>query len=159
MPQFDISSFSSQIFWLVSIIGGLYLFVHYFIAPNAESILIVRKQLINENIIHAEKCNIVAKKLYSEKQERIAEVNSKVEDVHQRAMDLIEDYFIKQKQALSITIDIKNKESLSEIEDYINQFHKDELNASIRLASYIIKIITNKPANVKLITEIYSRVQ
>lgn len=159
MIQFDIPLFISQIFWLISTIGGLYFFVYYFVVPNAECILAMRKRVIDSNITHAEKSNNMAKKLYLEKQNRVAEMNIQVEDMHKKAMQFLDQYFTKQKQKIAINIDLRHKESLPEIKNYINQFRKDEGAESIRLASCIIYIATNKPVNIRLITEMYSRLQ
>ena len=54
MPQFDISSFSSQLFWLAIVFAVLYFIVSRFIAPKAESILTARNRCMEENISYAE---------------------------------------------------------------------------------------------------------
>ena len=54
MPQFDVSSFSSQLFWLAIVFAILYFIVSKFIAPKAESILTARNRYIEDDINYAE---------------------------------------------------------------------------------------------------------
>lgn len=157
MPQFDVSSLSSQLFWLVIIFAGLYFIVSRFIAPKAESILTARNRCMEENISYAEEYKKKATTLDIEKQEKLAEVNRRVEEMQQQAIKLLESHFSKQREELSSTLDHKRKMALAEIEKYVDKFHTDEPNSCVNLAAFIIEKITGKPADVKLLKEIHLR--
>lgn len=157
MPQFDVSSLSSQLFWLVIIFAGLYFIVSRFIAPKAESILTARNRCMEENISYAEEYKKKATTLDIEKQEKLAEVNRRVEEMQQQAIKLLESHFSKQREELSSTLDHKRKTALAEIEKYVDKFHTDEPNSCVNLAAFIIEKITGKPADVKLLKEIHLR--
>ena len=157
MPQFDLSSFSSQLFWLAVVFAGLYLIVSKFIAPKAESILTARNRFMEENISYAEDYKKKAKTLDAEKQEKLAEVDAGVEEMQQRAMSLLESHFNKQKEELSSALDYKKKTAMDEIEKYIDKFRADEPNSCVDLAAFIIEKITDKSADKKLLKEIYLR--
>jgi F-type H+-transporting ATPase subunit b len=157
MPQFDVSSFSSQLFWLAVVFAGLYFIVSKFIAPIAESILTARNLFIGENISCAEDYKKKAKALDIEKQEKLAEVNARVKEIHQRAIKLLESHFSKQREEISLTLDRKKKIAMVEIEKYVDKFRADDPNSCVSLAAFIIEKITDKPADKKLLKEIHLR--
>lgn len=157
MPQFDVSSFSSQLFWLAIVFAILYFIVSKFIAPKAESILTARNRCIEEDINHAEVYKKEAEMLDIEKHEKLTEVNIRVEEMQQQAIKLLETHFAKQKEDISKTLDRKKLMSSDEIAKYINKFRENEPDACLRLAAFIIEKITDKPTDMKRLKEIYSR--
>lgn len=50
MPQFDFTTYSSQIFWFAICFIVLYLFVSLFIAPRLKAIIDQRKKIINDDL-------------------------------------------------------------------------------------------------------------
>lgn len=157
MPQFDVSSFSSQLFWLTTVFAILYFIISKFIAPKAESILTARNRCIEEDINYAEVYKKEAEILDIEKQEKLTEVNIRVEEMHQQAIKLLESHFAKQKEDISKTLDREKLISSEEIAKYINKFREAEPDSCLRLAAFIIEKITNKSTDMKLLKEIYSR--
>jgi F-type H+-transporting ATPase subunit b len=157
MPQFDVSSFSSQLFWLAIVFAILYFIVSKFIAPKAESILTARNRCIEDDINYAEVYKKEAKMLDIEKHEKLTEVNIRVEEMQQQAIKLLESHFAKQKEDISKTLDHKREISSDEIAKYVNKFRGDESDACLRLAAFIIEKITDKPTDIKRLREIYSR--
>ena len=157
MPQFDVSSFSSQLFWLAIVFAILYFIVSKFIAPKAESILTARNRCIEEDINYAEVYKKEAKMLDMEKHEKLTEVNIRVEEMQQQAIKLLESHFAKQKEDFSKTLDHRKEISSDEIAKYVNKFREDESDACLRLAAFIIEKITDKPTDIKRLKEIHSR--
>lgn len=157
MPQFDVSSFSSQLFWLAIVFAVLYFIISKFIAPKAESILTARNRCIEEDINYAEVYKKEATMLDMEKHEKLTEVNIKVEEMQQQAIKLLESHFAEQKEALSKTLDRKKEIYSEEITKYVNKFREGEPDACLRLAAFIIEKITDRPADLKRLKEIYSR--
>lgn len=157
MPQFDVSSFSSQLFWLVVVFAFLYFLVSKFIAPKAESILTARNRCLEENIHHAEEYNNKAKLLDTSRLESLAEVNARVEDIQKQATEMLETHFNKQKDELAAILDRKRKKALSDINNYVDKFHSDEPESCISLAAFIIQKITDKPADLKLLEKIHRK--
>ena len=51
MPQLDITTYSSQIFWLVVSFGVLYFFVSRFFLPKVKGIFVDRDNLLNSLIV------------------------------------------------------------------------------------------------------------
>jgi len=67
MPQFDVSSFGTQLFWLTLVFGVLYIAISRIIAPKAESIMINRNRYLEENITASENDYGKAESLRKEK--------------------------------------------------------------------------------------------
>ena len=78
MPQFDISTFASQIFWLAVCIISLYIFMKRISLPRISRILEHRKEKINGDIHKSEELRISASNLERDYEKIIeqAKVNS-----------------------------------------------------------------------------------
>ena len=63
MPQFDLTTYSSQIFWLILCFIALYLFFAFIIIPIIAGIIGEREQIIEGNKNYAEKNNSQIKQL------------------------------------------------------------------------------------------------
>ncbi len=159
MPQFDVSSFSSQLFWLVIVFGFLYFLISKFIAPKAESILIQRNSFLEENINHAEEYSKKAKSIKDLRENKLDEVNSHVEELNKQAFELMDSRLLHQTNELSIVLDKKKEEALTEIKDYIDIFHLNEPESCIKLAAFIIQKVTNKDADIDLIKKIHGKIK
>jgi F-type H+-transporting ATPase subunit b len=55
MPQFDTSSYPSQIFWLLLCVGFLFFFIKYIFVPRMNLILKKRQETIDEYLNQSEK--------------------------------------------------------------------------------------------------------
>lgn len=157
MPQFDVSSFSSQLFWLSVVFAFLYFLVSKFIAPKAESILTARNRYIEENINHAQEYNGKVKSIEILKEEKLSEVNIQVENMQKHAMDTMDAHFNSQREELSQILSKKQESAIAEINEYVDKFHADESAPCVKLAAFIIKKITNNPADMTLLKKIHER--
>ena len=157
LPQFDVSSFSSQLFWLVIVFGRLYLIVSKFIAPKAESILISRNRFLEGNINEAEAHNQKASELRAEIETKLGEVNSAIEEMHKKAAKDLDSTYEHHKRELALEIENKAGLSLKEVQKMAVTFQKQQVRPAIGLASYIIEKITDKPADMDLLQKIQER--
>lgn len=154
MPQFDISSFTSQLFWLGLIFSVLYFVVSKVIVPKAEQILSSRDKWIDDNLELAKKYNEQARLLEMSNKDSLTKLNKDIESARKEALDAQELKFKKKKEELADEIRNKQKESLKEIDDYKNSFQNDVEKIRINLSAFIIEKITGKTANIKLLEEI-----
>ncbi len=157
MPQFDVSSFTSQIFWLSIVFAFLYFLVSKFIAPKAESILTARNRYVEDNITHAQEYTSKVKSLERLKEEKLSEINIRVENMQKEAIDLLDSHFNLQKQELSQILSQKQEKALVEIGEYVDKFRTDEPESYLHLATFIIKTVTDNPADIKLLKKIYEK--
>lgn len=63
MPQFDVSFYVSQAFWMLISFGFLYLMMSHLICPMIEEVLAERARLIQSDLDAAERMNRQAEKL------------------------------------------------------------------------------------------------
>ncbi len=155
MPQFDISVLPSQIFWLVIIFGFLYLMINYFIAPKAEAILSSRHKYFEDNVREAEEFNSQIEALKDSREVQLLEAHRQAEELKTHALKALDTKYIGKKEELLIELEQKTKNSLSDIQSVIDDFHKQEVKPSIELASFIVKKITSKPADITLLKKIH----
>lgn len=155
MPQFDINSLSSQLFWLAAVFAVLYFVINKFIAPKAESIFSNRHNYLEENIDYAQKYKDKAKSLENFGEDKLVEISQQAEDLNQQTMFLLDMQFNEKKSALSLRLEENRKKALEEIKDYVNRFHEEQPQYCIKLAAIIIEKLTNKGANMQILEKIY----
>jgi len=155
MPQFDVSSFGTQLFWLTLAFGILYIVISKIIAPKAESIIINRNRYLEENITASERDSALAESLRKEKEMKLREFNLEIEKFRKEAIDSLDAHFANRDSELAESLSKKTKESFLEFQKYLTSFHKHENKSCIDLAAFIIEKITDKPADLKLLEKIY----
>lgn len=157
MPQFDVSSFSSQVFWLIIVFAILYFLISKVIAPKAEFILTQRHSFVDDNVSEAKALSDKARAMQEQRDKKMDEVNAHVEDLDKQASELLERHFLEQKNNLSISLKKKSEKALVEIKAYSENFKSQQPPHCINLAAFIIERITKKTADVTLLKEIYEK--
>ena len=154
MPQFDLSSLSSQFFWLFIVFGFLYLVVSKLIAPAAESILISRHHIMDVNVSSADEYNKKAMELEEVKKNWLLETNKLAEDIRHNALNSLSEKFESRKKEVSEELKLKTDHAMKDIDLFVDNFHAQETEPCITLAAFIIKKITGKGADMKLLQKI-----
>ena len=70
MPQFDLSFYTSQIFWMLISFGLLFMWISFIIFPMFDDIFEARKTVIQKHLRQAEKINKEAETLIQQVQEQ-----------------------------------------------------------------------------------------
>jgi len=157
MPQFDVSTFSSQLFWLIVIFSCLYFVVSCFIAPSAENILTSRHRIADDHIAEAEEYNKQIAEVEALKAAELSEANKHAEDIRAEAIRSLNYLFANKKGEVISQIKFERAKALKEIELYINSFHTKESDSCMKLAAAIIHKLTGKDADMKLLSDIEKR--
>ena len=144
MPQFDFSTYGSQIFWLILTFGFLYLLVSRLIAPKIETILSVRMNIMEDNIMSAERSTMEADMLRQQKQEYVDSLNEELNVMQQQALHALQEFYEKQQQKLLKEMKVISDQALKDMEDDASKFYSTEKRHCLDLAVFIIKRITNK---------------
>jgi F-type H+-transporting ATPase subunit b len=155
MPQFDVSSFGTQLFWLTLAFGILYIAISKLIVPKAESIIINRNRYLEENITASENDYGKIEFLRKEKEIKLRKLNIEIEKLRKEAIDSLDANFASRTAELNEALSRKTKESFLDVQKYLASFHKHENESCIDLAVFIIEKITNKPADLKILEKIY----
>jgi len=157
MPQFDVSSFGTQLFWLTLAFGILYIVISKIIAPKAESIIINRNRYLEENITASERDSALAESLRKEKEMKLREFNLEIEKFRKEALDSLDAHFANKDSELVESLSKKTKESFLEFQKYLASFHEQENKSCVDLAAFIIEKITDKPTDLELLQKSYRK--
>jgi F-type H+-transporting ATPase subunit b len=146
MPQLDVSTYPSLIFWLVLTFSFTFLVLKYYVTPKMSEILNDRKEKVDADLFEA-------------KQSREDAENSKmnqeksISDAREKAVIIVRDAIEKSKSNLLIS-ESKAKEKLSkkleDAEKNILNAKKDSLKIVNEVASDIAIIISDKISGIKI---------
>ena len=120
MPQLNPEFWVSQIFWLVTSFGVLYLILSKFILPKISANLEMRKSEILENIETAEKQRLESEKKIKEFDKFVLESKNKSKSYFNQAREKILKDISKKKERL----DLELNEEIKKTENEINNFRK-----------------------------------
>ena len=157
MPQFDVSLFPSQLFWLVIVFGVLYFVISRFIAPAAESILNSRHRVVDDHIKEAEEYNNQTTEIEALKIKELSDANKQAEALRAKTIKSLNSLFATKREEVSNEIKLKRSKAMAELQVYVDNFHAKESDPCMKLAAVIINKITGKEADMRLLSEIEKR--
>ena len=108
MPQFDPTTFSSQIFWLIITFSTLYLIVWKFIIPKVNNILEKRESVIAHDLDKVKELRSDAEKILTDYEVSISSAFEKKENEIKKIIDSCKE-----------EAEIKNKELNKELDEKI----------------------------------------
>ncbi|MBP9792038.1 MAG: hypothetical protein KBC27_02395 [Rickettsiales bacterium] len=149
MPQFDVSTFASQVFWVLSIFLLQYLVALFVIIPAFRKLFGSRKSYVAKQIQEAEALMARAedlKKSYEEKIELAKKYNSDSLDV---AMKEIKEMADKKIAELDKQFSQELHEYEREVSDFYQSMSEDFEKLTLDTAEEIIKKVTNQSVNRK----------
>lgn len=86
MPQLDIATYSSQIFWLIICLGFLYICLRYIFVPRLESSIRNRQRRIEKMLLEAEKMQAEAEGLNKQYLENIQKTHREAAVIQKNAL-------------------------------------------------------------------------
>ncbi len=121
MPQFDFTTYSSQIFWFAICFAALYLSMHFIVLPRIRDIIGARKKVVDTDLSSAEeldaKIAILQNKTDSLRKEAGQKYQSQLEEASKNALKQRE----KNIEELKVKIDDIALKSRQEIKNFIEQ--------------------------------------
>lgn len=154
MPQFDIATYYSQIFWLIVTFGLLYIFVYKFITPKAEEIFNNRQTNIQDNITQADTLTIELEKLNKYYNEEIDKTNTEIDRLKKEKIDSLESEFLIKKKNLEQDLKNSINQNIEDINLAAKQFRTNKSEAIIKLAVNIIEKIAGTKVDMNLLQNI-----
>lgn len=158
MPQFDISVYFSQFFWLSVIFGVLYFIIRRFIVPSVEQIFQNRDNLKESYLQSASSLSQQIKELEEGYESTYKDIVSNVDEIKHKTLRDLNTTFESRKKELSIELDKQYKDINEWISISVRDFRLNKESFCIGVAGFIIKKITNKEVNQKLLMECYKKV-
>ena len=143
MPQFDFTTYLSQLFWFALCFATLYFFASLVILPRIKSIITNRNNLIDTDKSIANDLEGTAKSIFNEAEKNIqianAEYISKIDQITKNAQADRE----KSLEKLKLEIDTKVQNSRQEIKKFI----ENSRNNNAKIIQEFVQIIKNKITN------------
>jgi F-type H+-transporting ATPase subunit b len=137
MPQFDFTTYSSQIFWFIICFSMLYAFSHLVILPRIQAILAERKRIIDLDVIAAKEIDNKLAELQSKtnflKMEATQKYKSKLEEVTKEASKQRE----KMIEELKDQTEKASQKSRQELKSFIENSQAKSLLAAQNLAQLL----------------------
>lgn len=159
MPQLDITTYSSQIFWLILTLFLLYIFIEKIICPKAEEIIKNRSEFIENNLLKAEDIKtkaIALEKIYNQ---QMNEIKDQIKDLQNSALDKVNDMLEENKKKLYLIIkeiEAETEENLKKLSSEVNNI---EGEISVKLAKLIIHKMIDIPVDEEYLKECYRMVR
>ena len=139
MPQFDPSSFLSQIFWLIICFGVLYWIIAKFTIPRIRETIEKRENMISTNLENAEKIRSEAEKTLSDYESKISQA---LEEAKKEVQEAINDCANTAEESYK-ELDKELEGQIQSSEERINRAHKLAMSEMQNLASNIAQDATN----------------
>lgn len=98
LPQMDISTFPSQIFWLVVTFSILYIFMWKFVIPKLRITIEERRDKISNDINEAEKLKSEAEEILNKYESKISSSNHDAQKIITEARNQSDEYIEKVKK-------------------------------------------------------------
>jgi F-type H+-transporting ATPase subunit b len=146
MPQLDVATYSSQIFWLCTCLIMLYISLKYIFIPRLESSIEARKKKIESLMLDAEKLRLESDALNIRYSEEIKKTHLDAFALHKKAMKEFDDESSKELAKLNQ----HQQQKLEEFREEITHLKKDiekniEKESDILLQKLIEKVKDSKP--------------
>lgn len=107
LPQLDLSTYASQIFWLLLCFCSLWFAVSFFITPKIADIIEQRKRKINEYVQKADKLNNQAKQALNKYSETLALAEKNAESVIEKENADLKSYLRETENKISAQLNKK----------------------------------------------------
>ena len=111
LPQMDISTFPSQLFWLIITFTALYLFIWKFVIPRLSTTIEERKDKISNDINDAENLNSEASKILENYDDKMNSASLESNEIVSSSKATMNEYLDKLKKDNEIKINAMITES------------------------------------------------
>jgi F-type H+-transporting ATPase subunit b len=149
MPQFDISTLASQVFWVLVVFLIQYLIALFVIIPTFRKLFSSRKSYIAKQIREAEELMARAEELKRSYEEKIASAKKFNADSIDLAMQEIKDIADKRVAELDKQFSKELHAYEKEVTDFYKSMSDDFEKLTLDTAEEIIRKVTNRAVNKK----------
>ena len=140
LPQMDITTFPSQLFWLVITFAILYIFMWRVVIPKLSTTIEERKDKISNDINEAEKFNSEATGILEKYEEQMSSASQNASTIISESKSQMNEYF----ENLKLENEKKIGEMIKRSQDMIKSREKDSINEVRNATLETVKEITVK---------------
>ena len=155
LPQMDISTFPSQIFWLVVTFSILYMFMWKFVIPKLRITIEERRDKISNDINEAEKLKSEAEEILNKYESKISSSNQDAQKIITEARDHSDEYIDKVKKENEAKITVMIEESKMRIAEQEKKSRSEIKKATLEtIKSISAKFINKMPSDDDIIKKL-----
>ena len=148
LPQMDISTFPSQLFWLIITFTALYLFMWKFVIPRLSTTIEERKDKISNDINDAENLNSEASKILENYDDKMNSASLESNEIVSSSKATMNEYLDKLKKDNEIKINAMITESEKKIYQQKQQSEQEIKKATIdTIKSIVSKYVETVPSD------------
>ena len=140
LPQMDITTFPSQLFWLVITFAILYIFMWRVVIPKLSTTIEERKDKISNDINEAEKFNSEATSILEKYEEQMSSASQSASDIISESKSQMNEYF----ENLKLENNKKIAEMIRNSQEMIKLKEKDSIHEVRNATLETVKEITIK---------------
>ena len=140
LPQMDITTFPSQLFWLIITFAILYIFMWRVVIPKLSTTIEERKDKISNDINEAEKFNSEATSILEKYEEQMSSASQSASDIISESKSQMNEYF----ENLKLENEKKIAEMIRNSQEMIKLREKDSINEVRNATLETVKEITIK---------------
>lgn len=115
MPQLDLSTYTSQIFWLIICFFGMFTVVSKFIIPRIAKTVNLRQNNINDNLNQASELKEKAEAAMTKYHKALDEATQSADKTLEKTRNEMQNFITQKQLELTQTLSQKIKENLEEI--------------------------------------------
>ena len=140
LPQMDITTFPSQLFWLVITFAILYIFMWRVVIPKLSTTIEERKDKISNDINEAEKFNSEATGIHEKYEEQMSSASQNASTIISESKSQMNEYF----ENLKLENEKKIEEMIRKSQEMIKSREKASINEVRNATLETVKEITVK---------------
>lgn len=140
LPQMDITTFPSQLFWLVITFAILYIFMWRVVIPKLSTTIEERKDKISNDINEAEKFNSEATGILEKYEEQMSSASQNASTIISESKSQMNEYF----ENLKLENEKKIGEMIKRSQEMIKSREKESINEVRNATLETVKEITVK---------------
>ncbi len=145
MPQLEVATYSSQIFWLVICLAILFFGLKYIFIPRLETSINARQKRIEKFLQDAQKMQLETASLNEKYKDEIKKAYLDAAEMHKKAILEFDEKCTKRLEELSDEHIIKIEQAKKEIENAKRDFAIDmEKESKFLLDQFVVKVFNSE---------------
>ena len=146
MPQFDPSSFASQIFWLVIVFGILYLLLKTLAIPKISDVVDARARRIEDDLDQAARLKTEAETVLAAYEKALADAHKEARSILQEAQSSLSKAAAEREKAFAETMRTKTAEA----EERIVAARQAAVDTAREVAAATVQSVTEKVGGISV---------
>lgn len=153
MPQLDITTYTSQLFWLFITFSFMYVLLVKFALPNIRELLQARQDRISKDFEKSEKATLEAEAVRQEYTKALEKTHSEALQLIQKSLDSAKADIHSRQQALEERLNNKIAQAEHDLEKQTLLFRQDLEELSLELSQTLLEKLAQKSVSTETLLQ------